>query len=366
MTDRLQVAITRSLPGFQLDMQLDLPAEGVTAIYGPSGSGKTSLLRAIAGLDPVAGEINYRGKTWLDSHRSRPISVPCHQRHIGYVFQESSLLSHLDVAGNIAFARRRCPRRLPADEEVRILTLLGIEPLLTKPVAVLSGGERQRVAIARALISNPSLLLMDEPLAALDDTRRRDILALLKQVKAHTRVPMLYVSHNNAEVAYLADQLVLVDNGQVTASGALADTLVDHLLAEPMVVLTGEVAALHEKWQMAEVRLVSGQSAAAVASVAENTRLWLPASNVSPGDAVRLQILARDVSISLSPAKDSSIQNILPACIEKISQNSNCIMVTLRVNGQAMLAQLSLRALSRLPLTEGLNCWVQVKSVALI
>ena len=205
---------------FRLDVDLSIPARGITALFGPSGCGKTTLLRAIAGLERVpGGHLGMAGETWQDDG----LFVPTHKRPIGYIFQEASLFSHIDVRGNLEYGTRRMrdgQDRVSLEEAV---DLLGIGHLLDRRPHTLSGGERQRVAIARALAVSPRLLLMDEPLASLDLERKQEILPYLESLHRTLEIPVIYVSHEPDEVARLADHMVLLEAGRVIASGTVHD-----------------------------------------------------------------------------------------------------------------------------------------------
>ena len=218
----LQYTVERA--AFTLDARLELPLQGITGIFGVSGAGKTTLLRCIAGLEPTAaGRLVVGGDTWEDS--SAGVTLPVQQRNIGYVFQEPRLFDHLSVRANIDYGSRR-RSGASSDSFDHVVELLGLQPLLEQRPSELSGGEAQRVAIARALLCSPQLVLMDEPLAALDQARRNDILPFLDRLHADAQIPIIYVSHNIDEVCRLCDQLVVMEAGRVAASGPLQDVLV--------------------------------------------------------------------------------------------------------------------------------------------
>jgi molybdate transport system ATP-binding protein len=211
-------------PGFTLDVDMVLPGRGITVLYGPSGCGKTTVLRCVAGLEPRAtGRVNLGEQIWLDS--ANRMVLPTHRRKLGYVFQEASLFAHLNVAQNIGFGLRRSTARDAGDALNAAVELLGIGHLLARAVQDLSGGERQRVAIARALATQPELLLLDEPLAALDTARKQEVMPWLERLRDELRIPILYVTHSLDELTRLGDHLVLMDAGRVMASGALPGML---------------------------------------------------------------------------------------------------------------------------------------------
>ncbi|MCH8181101.1 MAG: molybdenum ABC transporter ATP-binding protein [Proteobacteria bacterium] len=352
--------------GFSLDVALRLPATGMTVLLGPSGCGKTTVLRALAGLARAQGRVQLDGEVWQDD--SRRVFVPTHRRAIGHVFQEASLFAHMDVRDNLNYGRRRVARQAQQVGFDEAVDLLGIGHLLDRRTQGLSGGERQRIAIARALLTSPRLLLMDEPLSALDAMRKAEILPFLERLNREAQVPIVYVTHALEEAARLADHLVLMEAGRVRASGA-AGALFSRLdlplsgLDEAASVIEAVVAAHDEAY---------GQSGLDVAG----QRLWVGRCQALVGQHVRVRVLARDVSIALSRASDSSITNILPARIECIRVDG-ADTVTLRLalgagpgdalgQGPALLARLTRRSADALHLREGMPVHAQVKGVALM
>ena len=351
---RLRVRLPR--PGFVLDVHLRLPPAGITAIFGPSGSGKTTLLRCVAGLESAPdAHIAVAGEDWQDS--ARGLFVPTHRRPLGYVFQEASLFDHLDVRGNLAFAQKRSGASAPLQP---LLELLGIAALLDRKPFQLSGGERQRVAIARALATGPRILLLDEPLAAVDLARRREILPWLERLRDELRIPMLYVTHSGDEVARLADHLVLLEAGRVRAQGPLAEVLARVDLPaiageEAGVVLHAAVAERDERWQLARVACGGGS-------------LWIADAGLALEQRVRVQVLARDVSLALAPPERSSIQNLLPGTVRALAPGAHGSQVVVQVAcGDALLlSRITARAADQLGLAPGVQVWAQVKSAALV
>ena len=230
MSSDIELRLRLKLDSFTLNFDQCLPARGVTAIFGHSGCGKSTLLRCIAGLErPETAYINIAGECWEDT--SKAFRLPTHRRSIGYVFQEASLFPHLTVLKNLQFGQQRSGAAKISDQLTQAIELLGIESLLERKPERLSGGERQRVAIARALAVCPKLLLMDEPLAALDMRRKREILPFLEQVHRELDIPVLYVTHSTAEVRRMADHLIVMEEGKVIANGSLAETA-HHLIDE--------------------------------------------------------------------------------------------------------------------------------------
>lgn len=341
-------------PGFTLDVDLQLPGQGVTALFGPSGCGKTTVLRSLAGLErPTAGTLIVNGDTWQDE----TTWVPTHRRSIGYVFQEASLFPHLTVRGNLQYGMKRSAQA-SADID-HAIDLLGIRALLDRRPDRLSGGERQRVGIARALAVNPQLLLMDEPLAALDLARKQEILPYLDRLQHELRMPVIYVTHSPDEVARLAHHLVVLEHGRAIASGPLAETLsrVDlpvRLGEDTGVVVEATVGAIDAQWHLA--RMDFGDEA-----------LWTRDPGLPEGTPARVRILARDVSLAREKPGRSSIQNLLRGRIEQIADDESpgLALVRVRVGESALLARVTYRALAELTLRDGDEAWVQVKSVAL-
>lgn len=356
--DGVQVLCRLPLADFALDTDLHLPGRGVTALFGSSGSGKTSLLRCVAGLARPAGRVEINGECWQDD--ARRIFLPTHQRPLGYVFQEASLFAHLSVRANLEFGMKRiaaAERKVGWEAAVE---LLGIGHLLDRGTAALSGGERQRVAIARALLTSPRLLLMDEPLAALDSRRKQEILPYLERLHDELAIPILYVSHSPDEVARLADHLVLLEQGKVVASGPTAELLarLDLPLAldeDAAVLVDTQVVGHDEDYQLTRLGFPGG--------VIKVTRKALDV-----GKRARLKIQARDVSIALTGENRSSIVNRLPARIRGFGEAvhpAQCL-VSLDAGGTLLLARITRLSRDQLELREGMEVVAQIKSVALL
>jgi len=352
----IQARFMLDWPGFTLDVDLDLPARGVTALFGQSGSGKTTLLRCIAGLERAKlGRLVVNGDVWQDDSQW----LPTHQRSLGYVFQEASLFAHLTVMGNLRYGLQRSfdAQGVSLDHAIE---LLGIGHLLERKPDRLSGGERQRVSMARALALSPRLLLMDEPLAALDVKRKLEILPYLERLHRELDIPVLYVSHSPDEVARLADHLVVMEAGRAVASGPLTDTLARldlpiHLGEDAGVVLEAVVAERDASWHLARVEFSGGS-------------LWVRDGGHPLGQVVRVRILARDVSIALEPVTGISIQNCLHATVEQMAGDYHPALALLRlkVGSSPMLARLTQRSAAGLGLVPGMAVWAQIKAVALI
>jgi len=348
-------------PGFSLDVELSLPGRGVSALFGHSGSGKTSCLRCFAGLDqPANGYLQVNGELWQDS--AQGICVPAHQRAVGYVFQDARLFAHLTVRRNLEYGLKRIPaaqRRIALEQAVE---LLGIEHLLQRLPGNLSGGEQQRVGIARALLSSPRLLLLDEPLAALDLKRKQEVLPYLERLHTELEIPLVYVSHSPDEVARLADHLVLLEDGKVSASGPLKETL---LRADLPFVFEDDAEAVVDG-------VVSGHDPAygllALQLPGSSIGLQLPHAPLALGQSVRIKIKARDVSLSLQRAADSSVLNLLPARVVdwiNVAEQAH-VLVRVQVGGEQLLARITRYSFDRLQIQREQTLWAQVKSVSLL
>lgn len=343
-------------PGFELEADFVAPGRGVTALFGPSGSGKTTILRCLAGLEHNIGELRVNGEVW----QSAAVFVPPHRRAMGYVFQEASLFPHLSVRENLLYGYRRIA---PAARQVQldqVVEWLGLAALLERrDPAALSGGERQRVAIARALLTSPRLLLMDEPLSALDGQSKQEILAYLETLHRELDIPVIYVTHAMEEVIRLADHLVYLKQGRIAASGALLPMLSqpDSPLAkfeDAAVVIETTVGALDERYQLARLDFPGGV-------------LWVGAAGLVPGRRLRARVQVRDVSLALQPPQASSINNILPASIVSIAAaGPGQVNVQLLTGEQVMLlARITQRSCEVLKLAIGMPVYAQVKTVAL-
>ncbi len=350
----LSVAITRALGDFTLDVGFEAP-EGVTVLFGRSGSGKTSVVNAVAGLmRPGSGRIVLEGDVLFDAEAHR--NVPVHRRRLGYVFQDSRLFPHLDIRRNLTYGRRA--RGLPGEGALdRIVALLGLEGLLDRRPGALSGGEAQRVAIGRALLSEPRMLLMDEPLAALDAPRKAEILPYLERLRAETGLSILYVSHNLSEVARLATHLVVLERGRVLKAGPA-----EALLSDPDLV---PVMGLREAGAVLPAR-VAGHGADGLTELAvSGGTLWLPRIGAAPGTCLRVRILAQDVIIATERPTGLSALNVLPATVTALRPGDGPGMIAQLAIGQdTILARVTRRSADRLGLVEGRSCFAVMKSVA--
>ena len=343
---------------FTLAVDLALPGRGVSGLFGHSGSGKTTVLRAMAGLERMPdGYLAIGNEVWQDE--SRGLFVPPHRRALGMVFQEASLFPHLSVRGNMEFGQKRVSTAASRFKLPDVAELLGLGHLLERAPAQLSGGERQRVAIARALLAAPQILLMDEPLAALDLKRKLEILPYLERLHRELAIPIIYVSHSPDEVARLADHLVLLDQGRVVASGPLNDVLsrIDLPAAfadDAGVVIEASIAA-QEADDLTRLEFPGGT-------------IFVSRHDEPIGTVLRCRIHARDVSLALVPQVHTSILNCVSAVVVDLAPTDTPghVMVKLDVSGEPLLARITRRSAERLDIRPGLALRAQIKSVALL
>lgn len=348
----IEADLRHSFAGFELDISLRA-GPGVTAIFGPSGSGKTTTINMIAGLvRPDHGRVVVDGEPVFDSSKRQ--NTPSHRRRIAYVFQDGRLFPHLTVARNIRFGARFA-RSEPMASEAEIIALLGLAPLMDRRPVALSGGERQRVALARALLSAPRLLLMDEPLAALDAPRKEEILPYLEALRDRTGIPILYVSHSVAEVARLSDRLILLEEGKVVLSGKTQDVLntPDALpflgVREAGSILRARVLR-HDADGLSRLQISGGE-------------LVLPRVDADVGESLVIRILAHDVLIALEEPKGLSSRNILPVTINGLHKGGGPgVVASLRLGNDVLLARITARAAEDLALRPGLGCFAVLKA----
>ncbi|QNP49641.1 molybdenum ABC transporter ATP-binding protein [Diaphorobacter aerolatus] len=355
---RLRARFQLARANFGLDVDLDLPGHGVTALFGPSGCGKTTCLRAMAGLERAQGSMRVNDEAWQDD--ARGLWMPTHKRRLGYVFQEASLFPHLSVRQNIEYGMRRTPapeRKVALEQAVE---LLGIAALMDRRPDTLSGGERQRVAIARALAASPQLLLMDEPLAALDAQRKLEVLPYLDRLHRSLDIPVIYVSHSPDEVARLATHMVLMDAGRVIANGATQSLMsrLDLPLAhgDTASALIRAAVLSHDPAD----QLLTLESAAGL--------LHLPTARPHAiGETLTLRVMAREVSLSRAPLQDSSVLNSLTARISAITpEGPGQVLVSLDASGVTLLARITSRSCRQLALAVGDTVHAHIKAVLLL
>jgi molybdate transport system ATP-binding protein len=343
---------------FALDAELSVPARGVTGLFGASGSGKTTLLRCMAGLARAAeGFFEIGGETWQDD--AHGWFLPPHRRSCGYVFQEASLFPHLSVRQNLEYGFRRVPkplRKVPFEEAVAMLDLA---PLLSRRPQGLSGGERQRVAIGRAVLSSPRLLLMDEPIASLDTSRKAEVLYYIERLRDQLGIPILYVSHAIDEVVRLADTMAVMSGGKVLACGtvtALASRLDlrPHLgRFEAGTVIETTVAAQDLKYGLATLRFDGGE-------------LQTPDVESLAGERLRVRIRARDVSLALSPPSEASFLNVLTGVVKEVSTREGpSVDVSVAVGSAVVVARITRKSVDALRLAPGMTVYALIKSVAI-
>jgi molybdate transport system ATP-binding protein len=353
----LEVDIAHRLAAFELDIHFRT-GRGLTALFGRSGAGKTSVVNAIAGLiRPERGRIVVDGSVLIDTERG--IRAPAHRRRVGYVFQEGRLFPHLTVRQNLLFGRWFARDSAPASRLDDVVDLLGIAPLLDRRPGRLSGGEKQRVAIGRALLASPRLLLMDEPLAALDAGRKDEILPYLERLRDQASVPIVYVSHSVAEVTRLANTIVLISDGRVRAVGPVQEVMGRAELYplagrfEAGAVLAVRVASHDARWRLTELTGAFG-------------KLMVPRLDAPVGTALRVRIRARDVIIALTPPIGISALNVLAGRVEALVPiEEGALEVELRLGGERLLARVTRRSGEALGLVPGRQVFAVIKTVAI-
>ncbi|MGQ3676348.1 molybdenum ABC transporter ATP-binding protein [Xanthobacter sp. TB0139] len=355
----IDIALKRGT-GFSLSAQIMVPGSGITALFGRSGSGKTTIIQSVAGtVQPDHGRIQVGEEVFLDA--ARGINLPIEKRRVGYVFQDSRLFPHMSVNSNLRYGLRRARGRAFISFDT-VVELLGIGHLLKRRPHTLSGGEKQRVAIGRALLSQPRILLMDEPLASLDEMRKREILPYLERLRDDLKLPILYVSHSIEEVVRLSDTVVMVHEGAIVASGPLADVLT-RPEALPVVgrfdlgsVFECQVAEHDPEMALSTLRFPEGE-------------LRVPQVDLPVGAAARARIRARDVSLALSRPMDVSITNRLPGIIYALRREEGpYVNVEMGLGkdgkGSRLQALVTIESVARLALAPGMTVWAMIKTVA--
>jgi molybdate transport system ATP-binding protein len=355
----LSVSVTRRLGSFTLAAAFTAPIPGVTALFGRSGSGKTTLVNIIAGLlAPDEGEVQLADTVLTDTRRH--IAVPAQQRHIGYVFQDARLFPHLTIAGNLRYGLKRAARRPQFIGFEEVVALLGLGALLERRPHRLSGGERQRVALGRALLSQPRLLLLDEPLAALDAARREEVLPYLVALRDRLSVPMVYVSHQFEEVLRLATWIVLLESGQVLAHGPVNGI---SLRPELRRIVGPELVGSVLEGLVTRVD-ASGGTVDLVIGTGTGT-LKVSLREVPVGARVRVQLLARDIILATQPAQGLSVRNALAGTVRDIAPDEDeSVLVRIDVGGAMVLARITQAARQALRLEPGDAVWALVKAVS--
>ena len=354
----LVIDIKKQLGDLELDVQLSLPSTGISAVFGRSGAGKSSLANIISGLtSPDIGRITLNNSVLFDSEAK--VAVPPEQRHIGYVFQDARLFPHYKVEGNLLYGCNGKKTSRFGD----VVKLLDIESLLQRYPHSLSGGEKQRVAIGRAILSEPTLLIMDEPLASLDLPRKHEVMPYLERLAKEIQTPIIYVSHSLDEILRLADHMVLLNQGRVSLSGDITDVWSSPLMrpwlnaSEHSVLLEGTITELHEEHPMTLVTLNNSQQGVWVKS---------PCDCTEKGQKIRLRIRANDVSLIKQQPDQSSIRNILPVIIESLTEDkeNDVVAVKLNLSGHVLWANITRWAKEDLALKPGQHWFAQIKGVS--
>ncbi|MFP6814721.1 MAG: molybdenum ABC transporter ATP-binding protein [Pseudomonadales bacterium] len=351
----LQVDLSHEFDDFRLEVSFSTQGDGVTALFGPSGSGKTSILRAVAGLlKPRRGRIAIDDRILLDT--SKKTFVAPHRRHLGYVFQDARLFPHLTVAANLQFGNKRAPQPASVEDADRLIALLGLKTLLSRKPAGLSGGERQRVAIGRALLSQPELLLLDEPLASLDAARRAEILPYLERLRDELKTPMLYVSHAVEEVARIADRVVLVDNGEITENAETSVVLArfDASPGDPGAVIRARIFEHDVEYGLTHLAIETGS-------------ITVPRLNAAIGTQVRLRIRAQDVLLATTAPEGISANTVLPGIVETIGEPMGPLLdVRVQSGDTRLIARITVKSAERLALTKGRQIFAIIKTATLV
>lgn len=355
---RIEVTFSEKRTRFPLNARFSIPAKGVAGIFGPPGCGKTTVARCIAGLERLSsGFCAIDGEVWQDETTFR---AP-HLRAIGYVFKESSLFPHISVRRNLLYALpKREPRPIAFDE---VIELLGIVSLLDRSPALLSAGERQSVALGRALLSQPRVLLMDEPLATLNRCAKRELLRCLKRLNDKLAIPIIYISHDMAEIEHLSDHLVMMERGTITATGTLHILQSDPALPlaasqEAAVSLDAIVGSYDDRYGLLILRL-------------KGARLLAPAPPLAPGVHQRLRIAASDVSVTREAPRSSTIIDVFPARIKAcfpVGASEVTLVLALGTGGSGadILARITRYAFDTLRLKDGMDVFAQLKHISLV
>ncbi|PBI78302.1 molybdenum ABC transporter ATP-binding protein [Rahnella victoriana] len=349
----LELDFSQTLGSLELQVTQTLPAQGITAIFGLSGAGKTSLINAIGGLTmPDTGHITLNGRILSDVQNG--IFLPPEKRRVGYVFQDARLFPHYRVKGNLQYGMAPSMR----GQFDSIVRLLGIGALLDRFPLTLSGGEKQRVAIGRALLTAPEILLMDEPLAALDIPRKRELMPYLERLALEVSIPILYVTHSLDEILRLAEKVLVLDAGKVLAMGTLEEVWASNVMRpwlpkeEQSSVLNVSVLEHHPRYEMTALAI-------------GDQRLWISKVDEEPGTALRIRVNATDVSLVLQPtANNSSIRNVLPAKVLECLDVGNQVEVKLAMADHIIWARITPWARDELMIRAGQWLYAQIKSVS--
>jgi len=352
----LTVAATKRRGSFALEVAFELPTPGVVALFGRSGCGKSTLVNIIAGLlPPDAGRVALDDVVWVDT--GQRLHMPAERRGVGYVFQDARLFPHLSVMGNLRYARKRAADQVFVDLDA-VVDLLDLRSLLSRRTHRLSGGERQRVAIGRALLTQPRLLLLDEPLAALDAGRRDEVLPYLEMLRDHLALPMVYVTHRFDEVLRLATHLVLMQDGAVLAQGSIGAMSLDPRLRsiigrdEVGAIIDGRVLGMDSTSGLTRVQVGRGE-------------LNVQYSGLAAGTALRVQLLARDIIVSTRPPQHLSVRNSLEGLVTHVQDDGDSDLVSIDIGNRLIMSRITKAATRELELRPGMRVWALVKSVSL-
>ena len=354
----LNVAVKKRRGSFSLDAAFELPTPGVVALFGRSGSGKSTLVNILAGLlDADTGRVTLDDLVWLDTERG--LNLAPERRRIGYVFQDARLFPHMSVAGNLRYGEKRAPaaRRYVSFDAVAALLDLG--ELMHRRTHQLSGGEKQRVAIGRALLSQPALLLLDEPLASLDAARREEVLPYLETLRDQLSIPMVYVSHQFDEVLRLATSVVLMQAGKTIAQGGVGDMSLHKELRAIIgadsvgAIVDGTVIATESANGLTRVNVGRGE-------------LKVPALNAAAGAKLRLQLLARDIIVATEAPRNLSVRNVLAGVVVSVTgDDADSALIAIDIGATVIMARVTTAAVNDLALVPGLPVWALVKAVSL-
>lgn len=358
---QISAAFSGSLGDFTLDVSFDAPLQGITALFGPSGCGKTTTLRCVAGLNRMAGFLKVGEETWQDDSAS--VFRKPHQRAVGYVFQEASLFPHLSVRKNLLYGAPRDSTTSAAVEPTfeTIVDLLGIAHLLDRAPQALSGGERQRIAIGRALLSRPKLLLMDEPLAALDRLTKEGILPYLESLHEQLSIPILYVTHDLSEVARLADRMIVLAEGRKLREGPVANVL-------ERLDVTPETEGFFDMGVLLTARVVKHDPQFLLTYLDHRGQiLVVPTADVGVGSEVRLRLRARDVALATQAPSGISIRNVLSGTVSSIVEDGTTpyAETLVDVDGTSVRARITRAAIADMELKTGMPVFVLVKAVTI-
>jgi len=353
----LRLVVRKQRADFTLDAAIEVPTPGTIALFGRSGCGKTTLINIVAGLLDADRALVELDGTVLEDTQAK-VRVPVERRRIGYVFQDSRLFPHMNVTANLRYGEHRAPSATRLVEFDQVVELLGLSALLKRRAYQLSGGERQRVALGRALLSQPRMLLLDEPLAALDEARREEVLPYLERLRDQFAIPMVYVSHRFDEVLRLATHIVVLEQGRVAVQGSI-ETVSRHSSLRAIIgdeamgsVLNATIASVDPQTGLTAVRVGDGF-------------LHVTLRDARPGAHVRVHLLARDIILATQPVEGLSVRNRIAGRIASITaEDPQTDLVDVDIGGAVVLSRLTRAASSSLGLRQGMQVWILIKSVS--